>query len=120
MPPICVLFPGAATLTDETLARPGEGAFRELSPRELGHSRVEENGLPPCLTVCVCDRYEDRGAFPSICVGKCEGIGVRRNRESPTRVAWLASQFFAASVPAAACVSVACGVDPHTVCMSAD
>jgi len=70
-----------------------EVAFRELSPRELGHSRVEENGLPPCLTVCVCDRYEDRGAFPSICVGKCEGIGVRRNRESPTRVAWLACCF---------------------------
>jgi len=28
--------------------------FLDLSPRELGHSRDVENGLPPYLVVCVC------------------------------------------------------------------
>jgi len=36
-----------------------EGAFRELSSWELEHSRDVENGLPPCLSVCVC-RYAKR------------------------------------------------------------
>jgi hypothetical protein len=30
-----------------------EGAFRESSSWELEHSRDVENGLPPCLSVCV-------------------------------------------------------------------
>ena len=44
-----------------------EGAFRELSSWEWELSRDVENGLPPCLSVCVCVSTR------SVTVGKREG-----------------------------------------------
>ena len=44
-----------------------KNTFRELSSWELEHSRDVENGLPPCLSVCVCVGTR------SVTVGKREG-----------------------------------------------